>query len=112
MVTKEECQRDGGEWVTNYHRADGTVVRSFCRNIGTRRDRNGNTVDKWRKEKGTLFDMVEYNIDGGEIEGIIKKDIRNGKIKWWVSVDGKIVSEGNSTSISDAKYRTEQAMRM
>ncbi len=110
-TTKEECIHEGGEWVTTYRKSDGTVVRPFCRNIGTHRDRNGNTRDMWRKERGTLFDMTEYNLSGGEIEGVVKKDKRNNKVKWWISVDGRQVSEGTSKSVSDAKFHVEEEMR-
>lgn len=110
-VSREECEYEGGEWVTTYRKGDGTIVRPFCRNIRTRRDRNGNTRAKWKKEKGTLFDIAEYNIDGGEIEGIVKKDFRNKKLRWWVSVDGRQVSEGTSSDLRDAKYKVEEAMR-
>jgi hypothetical protein len=111
MTTKDECIRMGGEWVTTYKRYDGKLVRPFCRKIGRKKDRNGNTSDKWKREKGNMFDMTEYNIDGGEIEGVIKKDNRNGKVKWWVSIDGRHVDEGEAKSISEAKSKASDSLR-
>ena len=114
-INREECEHEGGEWVTTYRKADGTVVRPFCRKIGTRRDRNGNRVDKWRREKGDLFDMREYTLHGGDIEGTVKKDLRNNKVHWFVNVEdsgiGRRVAEGTATNVGMAKAKVEEEMR-
>ncbi len=34
MVSREECESMGMEFVEGYHRPDGTYVRSFCRKVG------------------------------------------------------------------------------
>jgi len=111
-MNKEECEEIGGEWVSSYRKDDGTVVSPFCRKIGRKRDRNGNTRDKWKREKETPFDMRDYTLKGGDIEGVVKKDLRNkNKVHWFVNVDGKRVSEGNAKNMRDAQYQVEEAMR-
>ena len=109
-MNKEQCVHEGGEWVTTYRKSDGTIVRPFCRNIGTRRNRNGNTVGKW-KNRGTVFEMTDYELNGGEIEGVIKKDRRNKAVKWWVAVDGFPIDQGTARNVRDAKFKVEEEMR-
>lgn len=109
-LSREECEHMGGEWVTSYHREDGTYVKPFCRKIHTRKDINGNKRNMWRREKGKLFDMTEYNIVAGDIEGVIKKDQRNGNIKWWVSIDGDRIASGNGSNMYEAKAKVEREM--
>ena len=117
-INREECEHEGGEWVTTYRKADGTVVRPFCRKIGTRRDRNGNRVDKWKVEgPRSLFGVREYTLPGRDIEGTVKNDLNDKKVFWFVDVHDREdrrtyrVAEGTATNVGRAKAKVEEVMR-
>lgn len=45
-VNKFDCESLGGEWVNEYRKKDGTLVRSYCRQPGDSATNYGDEVEK------------------------------------------------------------------